>query len=572
MVTAQLDFNPMTSPHREDPHVFYREARSRPVEFSPSIGAYMVTRYADLVTVLDDPRTFSSRAALPMIYDNPPEVVAVLKAGGVPETTMVVNEDEPGHIRFRRVFDAGFTGARVRAMVPLMRERAAALIDAFAGDRSRDRADLVAGYAVPFVQAVISAVIGFPAEDTARIQAWTDDVNMLWNMLAPVEARLESARRLADYTRYLQALIDDRRARPREDLISDLVHGANGYPGVPDAYVHNMIRGAARVAGFDTTRDAITATVLIMLENPGVRERILADPARAIPKLTEEALRRDAPHRGLFRITTREVELGGTALPAGAPLLLLFGSGNRDETTFARPDVVDLDRPNVRDHLAFGRGLHSCPGAPMARAEIRVALETLIRRLPGLRLADGYRPVYIASYFFRGLESLEVTWLLLRRLTTRKGMQYACSDRLLRTSGRPGRVRRVLHVHPRAAGGEDPGPGQLHPPPLRIARRLAAALLPARRAQLPLAGSHGCQPGLARSPGGDRRRAELRHRRRHHIRRPQLTRPPLPRATRDTAPAALVRRFIGRGCPSHVVTTTWMPHSRRKALVRAVPE
>ena len=405
-VEAAFDFNPMISPHREDPHVFYRAARDRPVTFSPSIGAYMVTRYDDLVTVLDDPRTFSSRAALPMIYDSPPEVVAVLRAGGVPETTMVVNEDEPEHIRFRRVFDAGFTGARVRAMVPLMRERAAGLIDLF----TDDRADLVAEYAIPFVQAVISAVIGFPAADTARIQAWTDDVNLLWNMLAPVGARVKAARRMADYTRYLQALIDDRRAHPREDLISDLVHGTIGCPGVPDEYVHNMIRGAARVAGFDTTRDAITATVLIMCESPGVRERVLADPARTIPKLTEEALRRDAPHRGLFRITTREVELGGTDLPAGAPMLLLFGSGNRDETVFPGPDAVDLDRPNVRDHLAFGRGLHSCPGAPMARAEIRVALETLLRRLPGLRLADSYRPAYIASYFFRGLESLEVTW------------------------------------------------------------------------------------------------------------------------------------------------------------------
>src|SRR5262245_57726072 len=203
---AAFDFNPMTSPHREDPHAFYRAARERPVAFSPSIGAYLVTRYADLVTVLDDPQTFSSKAALPMIYDNPPEVTAVLRAGGVPETTMVVNEDEPEHVRFRRVFDAGFTGARVRAMVPLMRERAAALIDGFSAATSAHRADLVADYAVPFVQAVISAVIGFPAEDTARIQAWTDDVNMLWNMLAPVEARVESARRMADYTRYLQAL------------------------------------------------------------------------------------------------------------------------------------------------------------------------------------------------------------------------------------------------------------------------------------------------------------------------------------------------------------------------------
>jgi len=403
---AAFDFNPMTSPHREDPHLFYRAARERPVAFSPSIGAYMVTRYADLVTVLDDPETFSSKAALPMIYSNPPEVVEVLRAGGVPETTMVVNEDEPGHIRFRRVFDAGFTGARVRAMVPLMRDRASALIDGFTGNQ----ADLVAQYAIPFVQAVISAVIGFPAEDTERIQAWTDDVNMLWNMLAPVDARVASAHRMADYTRYLQALIDERRAQPREDLISDLVHGANGYPGVPDEYVHNMIRGAARVAGFDTTRDAITATVLIMLQDPGARFRVQSDPAKVIPKLTEEALRRDAPHRGLFRITTREVELGGTRLPAGAPMLLLFGSGNRDETVFPHPDGVDLDRPNVREHLAFGRGLHSCPGAPMARAEIRVALETLLRRLPRLRLADGYEPTYIASYFFRGLESLDVVW------------------------------------------------------------------------------------------------------------------------------------------------------------------
>jgi cytochrome P450 len=406
---AAFDFNPMTSPHREDPHLFYRAARERPVTFSPSIGAYMVTRYADLITVLDDPQTFSSKAALPMIYGNPPEVTAVLEEGNVPETTMVVNEDEPAHIRFRRVFDAGFTGARVRAMIPLMRDRAESLIDGFPG-ADANCADLVADYAIPFVQTVISAVIGFPAQDTAQIQAWTDDVNMLWNMLAPVESRVESARRMADYTRYLQALIDDRRAHPREDLISDLVHGANGYPGVPDEYVHNMIRGAARVAGFDTTRDAITATVLIMLQNPDVRDRVLADPARAIPRLTEEALRRDAPHRGLFRITTREVDLGGAALPPGAPMLLLFGSGNRDETVFADPDLADLDRPNVRDHLAFGHGLHSCPGAPMARAEIRVALETLLRKLPGLRLADGYEPTYIASYFFRGLESLDITW------------------------------------------------------------------------------------------------------------------------------------------------------------------
>lgn len=404
--TDAFDFNPMVSPHREDPHLFYRAARARPLQMSPTLGAYMVTRYDDLRTVIDDPETYSSAPAVPKIYANAPEVVEVLRRGNVPETNAVVNEDEPAHTPVRRVFDAGFTGTRVRAMLPTMHATADALIDAFPDGH----ADLVGGYAVPFVQTVISAIIGFPAEDTAQIQVWTDDQTTLWNPLAPVEAHLAAAERMGEYTRYLQALIDERRAHPREDLLSDLVHGANGHPGLPDEYTHCIARGAARVAGFDTTRDAITSTMYAVLAEPSIRERVLADPVKMIPRATEEVLRRDAPHRGLFRLTTRDTALGGTDLPAGTPLLLLFGSGNRDESVFPGPDTVDLDRPNVRDHLAFGRGLHVCPGAPMARAEIRVALEHLVRRLPGMTLAPGYEPVYIASYFFRGLESLDVTW------------------------------------------------------------------------------------------------------------------------------------------------------------------
>jgi cytochrome P450 len=404
--TAEFDFNPLVSPHREDPHLFYRAARARELQVSPTLGAYMVTRYADLVAVIDDPDTFSSAAAVPKIYSNAPEVVEILRRGGVPETNAVVNDDEPEHTPKRRVFDAGFTGARVRAMLPTMHATAEELIDAF----EPGRAELVADYAVPFVQRVINAIIGFPREDTQQIQQWTDDQNTLWNPFAPLPEQLAAAERFVDYTAYLQALIDDRRASPRDDLISDMVHGANGYPGVPGEYTHTTVRGAARVAGFDTTRDAITSTVLAVLQNPGIRERVLADPVKAIPRATEEVLRRDAPHRGLFRIATRDTELNGTPLTQGSMLLLLFGSGNRDETVFPDPDVVDLDRPNMRDHLAFGRGIHICPGKPMALAEIRVALEHLFTRLPDMRLAEGAEPRYIASYFFRGLERLDISW------------------------------------------------------------------------------------------------------------------------------------------------------------------
>src|SRR5690349_6354720 len=166
----------MVSPHREDPQLFYREARAHSPMINPVLGAYMVTRYDGLVTDIDAPETYSSAVAVPKIYWNPPEVTEVLRAGGVPETNAVVNEDEPAHHPIARVFDAGFTGARVRAILPTMHATAESLIDGFT-DR---RADLVGGYAVPFVQSVINAIIGFPAEDGDRIQQWTDDVNMLW--------------------------------------------------------------------------------------------------------------------------------------------------------------------------------------------------------------------------------------------------------------------------------------------------------------------------------------------------------------------------------------------------------
>ncbi|WP_420593788.1 cytochrome P450 [Deinococcus sp.] len=400
-----FDFNPMLGRDRQNPYLFYAEARELPVAFSPSIGAFMVSRYADLQTVLDDPATYSSRAALPTSYGVSPELDAELRRGNVPETAMVVNDDGETHRWTRRVMDAAFTGARVRALGPLMRSRAAELI---AGLPSGG-AELVADYAAPFVRTIIQAAIGLPEADTAQLQVWSDEQVVAINPLAPMEDRIEAARQLGEYTRYLQVLIDERRQHPRDDLISDLIHGGNGLPGLDDDRVHSIIR-AVRVAGFDTTRDAITMTLFSLLQDREAYDRVVADPARNLSKLVQEVLRREAPHRGLFRLVTRDTELGGTALTAGSVLLLLFGSGNRDETVFADPDRLDLDRANAHKHLAFGQGLHVCPGEPVARAEIRVAVETLLTARPGLRLAPEYTPTYIASYLFRGLERLDVTW------------------------------------------------------------------------------------------------------------------------------------------------------------------
>ncbi|MCE0764605.1 cytochrome P450 [Pseudonocardia kujensis] len=400
------EFNPMVSPHRENPHLFYKWSRAEsPITFAPPLNAYMVTRYDDIKAVVDDPETYSSANSVPVMWSNPPEVVEALD-GLIPEAETIVNTDEPAHGPLRDVLNHAFSGRRVRQQIPAMTARSNELVDAFL---SGDRADLVGQYADPYVQLVVSLVFGIPREDVEKVQGWTDDYMLLMNPLAPVDGKVAAARRLHDYQHYIDQMADDRRAHPREDFMSDLVHGGENFPPVSHADLHYIFRGL-RFAGHDTTRDLITSTLLLMLaDDRKLWEKAQAD-RRSLPRIIEETLRRDAPHRGLMRITTREVTLGGTTLPAGASLLLLFGSANRDETHFPNPDVADLDRPNVREHLAFGSGIHQCPGAQLARTEVRIALETLLDRLPDLHLVPGFTPTYIASYFFRGLERLDVNW------------------------------------------------------------------------------------------------------------------------------------------------------------------
>ena len=401
-VGPNLDFNPMIAPHRQNPHLFYAEARKRKVAISPTLGMYVITRYEDLMTVVNDPGTYSSSVAIPRIYDNPAEVVAELR--GVPETSMLVNEDEPLHRAVRKVFEPALSARRIRELTPLMRDTANSLIDSF---ESAENADLHSQFASPFVRKVLSAIIGFPVEDSAQVQRWSDDQAILFNPLAPTEEKVDAAREMRAYTDYLQELINARKIEPTGDLISCLVHGTDKYPPLSNDQVHTLVRGS-RVAGYDTTRDSILSTLLLMLRDRELWEAVRSDSARMLPRIMEEALRRDAPHRGLLRLATRETELGGASIPRGAVLFLLFGAGNRDDRMFPEPDSVKLDRPNVRKHLAFGDGLHRCPGEPTARVEIRVAIQTIMARLPGLHLAPDFHPEYVASFLFRGLESLRV--------------------------------------------------------------------------------------------------------------------------------------------------------------------
>lgn len=407
MNTSEIQsFNPMVSPHRDDPNPFYAWARhEQPVCYAPALNAYVVTRYDDIKSVLGDPDTFSSDNAIGSMWDKqPPEVLEALSAL-IPEAETVVNTDEPAHAPLRNLVNHALSGRRVRQHGAAMAQRTNELVDSFIEQGS---ANLSSAYVDPYVQHVISLVFGVPIEDTEQVQSWTDDHLLLLNPLSEGDG-VAAARRLLDYQEYIDKMAADRRQNPREDFMSDLVNGTDQFEPAGREDLHFIFRGL-RLAGHDTTLNLILSTMLALLKDEQrLWKQVQADRS-LLPQVIEETLRRDAPHRGLMRITTREATVGESTLPAGTALLLLFGSANRDETHFESPDEFHLDRPNIGDHLAFGGGIHQCPGAQLARTEVRVAITTLLDRLPSLRLADDYEPSYVASFFFRGLEDLNVVW------------------------------------------------------------------------------------------------------------------------------------------------------------------
>ncbi|ADB31037.1 cytochrome P450 [Kribbella flavida DSM 17836] len=406
-VSEYADFDPFSA-HRDDPYPYFAQLRDeRPVMPSAMMGgAYLVTRYEDVLRVVHDPGTFSSVGSLPVpAASNPPEVIRALPGFALVETIASgVEVDAPRHTRMRTNFLRAHRGPRVSALAPRIEQQAHALLDEVAAD---GRADLAAAYADPLTLWATNTLLGVPEADHRRFEGWAHAMAAILTPTAPLDRKLEAARQLHEYQDWAADWVRDRRESPRDDVFSTYAAGDPG-AGVAPLQDDELLYSALLhwVAGFDTTRNGILSTLFLMLREPALWER--ATDARQVEDIVEEALRMDAPHRGLLRVTTRDVTVGGVDLPAGTPLLLMFGSANRDERFFPDPDICVLDRPNARQHLSFGAGDHRCPGATMARYELRTAARVAATRLPTARL-DG-EPRWRADYFFRGLELLNVTW------------------------------------------------------------------------------------------------------------------------------------------------------------------
>jgi cholest-4-en-3-one 26-monooxygenase len=374
----------------DDPYpAFAWMRRHAPVYHDEANDLWALARYDDVKAAGTDPGTFSS-------------------AGGIrpkfPALPMMIDFDDPEHVRRRRLVSAGFTPRRVRAMEEQVRDVCDDVIDQVCEQGS---CDFVRDLAAPLPLAVIGDMLGVAREDRADLLRWSED--MLGSQGSLESAAIEAAAQaFTEYTDYMEPVLADRRRTGADgDLVGALVNAEIDGDRLDQlSLIHETL--LILIGGDETTRHVLSGGMLALFEHPRQRERLQADPS-LLPVAVEEMLRWVTPIKDMVRTTTRDVVLRGEAIGAGAEVMLLYPSANRDEAVFDRAATFDAGRV-VNPHLAFGFGAHFCLGNQLARLELRVMFERLFDRLPDLALAAPGPFPHRASNFISGLEEMPVTF------------------------------------------------------------------------------------------------------------------------------------------------------------------
>jgi cytochrome P450 len=372
------------------PNFYYRELRTRdPVHYDERLGMYLVSRYEDLQTVVADPITFSSERGYTAQMANgfQQEFQAILREHGGGFFPDAIKTDPPYHTRIRRLMERAFTAHRVKELELRIAE---IVRDVISGVAPRGEADGVRDLAAPITIRFICEQLGLGDVDGQKIIDWSYAVVAQQSRMQSEDDMRANAMLIAELQQFLIGHIRGREAIPREDMISDLVH-ATLKGGADDrltfAEAVSLVR-ALLIAGNETTATAIGHLLVLLATRPDIADELYAnrDDDRWLNRFVEELLRWEPPSRGLTRMTTREIELGGKLLPEGAHLLLLWASGNDTESVFPDPRRFDMTRDNLGRHLSFGAGAHRCVGAALARMEIKHTAREIVRQLTDIRL------------------------------------------------------------------------------------------------------------------------------------------------------------------------------------------
>ncbi|MFE9411108.1 cytochrome P450 [Streptomyces sp. NPDC006704] len=372
----------------------YERARELPgllrVQLPYGEPAWLVTRYADARLVLGDQRFSRAEAAL---HDEPRQSEGRTVSG-------ILGMDPPDHTRLRSLVARAFTVRQVEKLRPQVRELITSLLDDL--EEAGPPADLVDTYALPLPVAVICQLLGVPTEDRPRFRVWSDAALSTSSLTAEeFEANREELRA------YMRELIAVHREDPQDDLMTALIEARDGRDRLSELELVDLCV-TILVAGHETTASQIPNFTLTLLENPDQLARLRARPELVVNAVEE--LLRFVPlgsGAGQARYATEDIEVGGTLVRAGTPVLVAAGAANRDALRFSAPGVLDITRDG-NQHLGFGHGVHHCLGAPLARLELQEALSALITRFPGLKLAGDV--TWKSEMLVRGPRVMPVAW------------------------------------------------------------------------------------------------------------------------------------------------------------------
>jgi cytochrome P450 len=395
-----------------EPYDYYRRLREEaPVFRDPKTGIVSVATYDLIVEVNRQPMVFSNQFGEALRSGSAgrldPEELAIVREGVEVASTMLT-ADPPAHTRYRKLAMKAFTHKRVEQLGAYVAQVTHELIDGFAAD---GRCEFKSAFANHLPMIVIADSLGVPRADMDRFHRWSDAFIVQLGGVSDRETRLEAARRINEFQRYFIERIEEKRAHPTEDVISDLVHATLAEEGDPRPMDYAELLSILQqllVAGNETTAHTLTAGLYYLTADPALRARIIADPA-LVPGFVEETLRLLSPTNNMWRVATRDAEVGDFPIKAGEIMLLRYGSANRDAARFPLPDDFDPDRPDAREHLAFGAGIHTCIGAQLARKEMVTAFPIILKRLKNPRFAPGRNAFrYNPNILLRGVLELHV--------------------------------------------------------------------------------------------------------------------------------------------------------------------
>jgi len=407
MATQALsDFNPFDPAVLREPLEFNRRLRAEaPVYRDPHTGLFLVSSYDALVEALKDWETFSNRFAAAMGGGQIPDEVAKAQSDGYPVVDTMLTADPPEQRRFRKLVAKAFGPRRVNGLESHTEALSNELIDAFAGD---GRVELRTQYAQLLPLIMIAEQLGVPREDLAQFRRWSDGFVAQLGGMADLDGQVQAAKLIVEFQHYFAAKLEERRAEPQEDILSDIVNARVEDERPLDVPESLSILQQLLVAGNETTSSSIGEGMLLLASNPQ-QQALVEQDLSLVPRLVDEVLRLATPTANMWRVVTRDTLLAGVEIPKGSFVLLRYSSANRDESRFPDPDRFDVLRENASDQLAFGLGTHFCIGAPLARKEMEVAFRTLLGRLGSWRLdSQASAPTYQPNVLLHGLQALHL--------------------------------------------------------------------------------------------------------------------------------------------------------------------